>query len=224
MANICSQCGSALSPQQTFCRQCGTLTGSAGSDPTMVLCRPGPDAASPWAQVGTRGDNVTMPEGVRPTGSGTLLPLGQATRPSASNAMPNSTSARLHAHQGDTEPSFEKTRIVGRDAGPKVLRGWLVALAGNEAGKDWRVQPGKNAIGRGPGADIALADDSVSMQHAVLWVDQEGGVTLVDRDSSNGTFVNRQQIFEPKQIEANALIRFGENSVLQWVPFKAASN
>jgi pSer/pThr/pTyr-binding forkhead associated (FHA) protein len=45
-------------------------------------------------------------------------------------------------------------------------------------------------IGRGSGCDVVLADDSVSRRHAELRLEPEGW-TLVDLQSSNGTFVIR---------------------------------
>ena len=55
MPKNCEQCSAPLAPNQTFCRQCGSLTGDSGNDPTVMLCRPRPDASSPWAKVGTVG-------------------------------------------------------------------------------------------------------------------------------------------------------------------------
>lgn len=220
MHNNCKQCGAPLATNQTFCRQCGTLTGVSGSDPTVMLFRPGPDTASPWAQVGTSGDAVSLPIG-RPVQTSTLVAgRSGATTPFVAQQIPitNTNSAPSESATLDGE----KTRVVSRATGPKSLHGWLVALTGNDAGKDWRIQPGKNSIGRSSSVDIALSDDSVSMLHAIIWVDTDSTVTLFDRDSSNGTFVNNRQIFVPTAIEHDALIRFGEHSVLQWVVFTQA--
>lgn len=130
-----------------------------------------------------------------------------------------------HTHPTEADDlDGHKTRIVNRSNGLNSLSGWMVALTGNDSGKDWRIRPGKNTIGRGTSVDIALSDDSVSNLHAVLWIGTDGTATLVDRDSSNGTFINRIQAFVPTTIEHNALIRFGEHSVLQWIVFSPAKH
>ena len=214
MPKNCEQCSAPLAPNQTFCRQCGSLTGDSGNDPTVMLCRPRPDASSPWAKVGTVG-TLGAPNG-RVAQTGTLA-SGNSAVVSPFIAHQQSLT---HSDPAETEIlDGEKTRIVSRANGPKIPHGWLVAVTGTDAGRDWRIQLGKNSIGRGNAVNISLSDDSVSALHALLWVDLDGKVTLVDRDSSNGTFVNKKQVFVPTTLEHDALIRFGERSVLQWVVF-----
>ena len=223
MSKICTQCNAPLATDQTFCRRCGTLTGVSGSDPTvMIMSRPGPNTASPWAQVGsTAGSAVKLPSNRATTQTGKQF-AGRgdvvAATPFTHQQLPIPHAPLVEADDLDGN----RTRIVNRANGVNSLSGWMVALTGNDAGKDWRIRPGKNTIGRGTSVDIGLADDSVSTLHALLWIGTNGTATLVDRDSSNGTFIDQSQVFVPTTIEHGSLIRFGERSVLQWVVFSPA--
>ena len=53
---------------------------------------------------------------------------------------------------------------------------------------------GSNLIGRGSNADLTLTDDGVSRQHAKVSISDEGVVTVLDLDSTNGTFVNGARV------------------------------
>ena len=55
-------------------------------------------------------------------------------------------------------------------------------------------------IGRGPEAGLQLGDPQVSRAHAEVVPDQ-GGAVVIDLDSSNGTFVNGQQLFGPARLD-----------------------
>ena len=56
-------------------------------------------------------------------------------------------------------------------------------------------------IGRGPEAGLQLGDPQVSRAHAEV-VPDRGGAVVSDLGSSNGTFVNGQQLFGPARLEA----------------------
>ena len=220
MTQTCTHCHATLQDKETFCRNCGTLTGVGGADPTLIIRRPSPDASSPWARLGARfasgpgapGNTVTA----APITVGTFV-SHVSTRPESS-PEPHATDYALAPPDGGNDA--ERTRIVRKQQqGLPKLKGWLVAISGPENGESWSIRAGKNSIGRTPGADILLHEDSISSSHAVLWLGDNDTVTLVDRDSSNGTFVDGQQVFQPTTIQDGALIRCGEITNLQWVRF-----
>jgi FHA domain/zinc-ribbon domain len=227
MSQTCTHCHATLQDNETFCRHCGTLTGIAGADPTLIIRRPSPDASSPWAKLGARfasnsgssGNTVTTAAAVTVgTFVSNALPTTQVTPPvqSASSLRASERALPLSDEESDTE----RTRIVRKQQqGLPRLKGWLVAIAGPENGESWTIRAGKNSIGRTLGADILLQEDSVSSSHAVLWLGENDTVTLVDRDSSNGSFVDGRQVFQPTEIPDGALIRCGEITTLQWVRF-----
>jgi pSer/pThr/pTyr-binding forkhead associated (FHA) protein len=63
-------------------------------------------------------------------------------------------------------------------------------------------------IGRGTGADIVVPDESVSRVHASVRVDGQTAV-VEDLDSSNGTFVNGNQINSPCRVTPGDVVLVG---------------
>ena len=51
-------------------------------------------------------------------------------------------------------------------------------------------------IGRSRENDIVVEDHGVSRVHAIVTRDEEGNYRIRDQDSTNGTYVNSQRIFE----------------------------
>src|SRR4051794_3233829 len=83
----------------------------------------------------------------------------------------------------------------------------LEIVEGADAGK--RIQLDRRiVIGRGADADLTLADKQSSERHAI--VTQEGDDTfLEDLGSTNGTFVNSQEVHDRIRIAAGAEILIG---------------
>ncbi len=76
--------------------------------------------------------------------------------------------------------------------------GWaLVVYAGTQLGRVFPVLPGENVIGRSPAVGVTLLDEEISRVHSRLWLEtgRDGDrLTLEDRGSTNGTFVNGQRV------------------------------
>jgi pSer/pThr/pTyr-binding forkhead associated (FHA) protein len=98
---------------------------------------------------------------------------------------------------------------VGQAGGPT---GRLVVT---DAGNATSVRPGEifqpapiMPVGRLPGNALVLDDDYVSSEHALLaW--REGRWWLSDVASTNGTFLNGQQVTHPVQVNWGDLIGIG---------------
>jgi pSer/pThr/pTyr-binding forkhead associated (FHA) protein len=88
----------------------------------------------------------------------------------------------------------------------------LEVVEGPDAGKTARLA-GTLEIGRDPGAGLALHDDQASRRHARVSV-QSGSVVLEDLESSNGTFVNNNELTGPTRIGAGDEVLIGV-SVIQ---------
>jgi pSer/pThr/pTyr-binding forkhead associated (FHA) protein len=71
--------------------------------------------------------------------------------------------------------------------------------------------PGVTTVGRAPDNQIRLNDQQVSSHHAEFRA-EDGGYSLVDRGSTNGTFVNDQRLTSqvPWRLNSGDRIRFGE--------------
>lgn len=82
----------------------------------------------------------------------------------------------------------------GREAGEPVPGGAsFVVLDGFYEGLELAIDRGWLVIGRGRGADVVLAEPTISRAHAAFG--HEGGVFFVqDLGSTNGTFVNGARV------------------------------
>lgn len=66
-------------------------------------------------------------------------------------------------------------------------------------------------IGRSPSATLVLEDPYVSTWHAEL-VNQDGTWILVDKGSTNGSFVDDERVLEPRPLDANVTARIGQTT------------
>jgi len=63
-------------------------------------------------------------------------------------------------------------------------------------------------IGRGKESDLLISNLGLSRSHAVLIRDISGQLRLVDENSTNGTFVNRQRVDGYCLLNENDIIHF----------------
>ena len=80
-------------------------------------------------------------------------------------------------------------------------------------GAAYALDGGPLAIGRSEENDLELRDDEfASASHARVEARQDG-VWIVDRESTNGTYVNGIRLDEPRRLEEGDLIRIGETKL-----------
>jgi pSer/pThr/pTyr-binding forkhead associated (FHA) protein len=103
----------------------------------------------------------------------------------------------------------------------KPIVGFLVSVSRSDEGEYWVLRQGQNTIGSGSNCNILLSESAVSGVHAVLAVHRNPGdnnrlsVGLIDRGSSNGTFVNGNYIgFNPIQCKNLDKIKIGNYELL----------
>ena len=82
------------------------------------------------------------------------------------------------------------------DAGSQAV---LVRETESGSGETTQLSPGTTTLGREADNDIILDEAAVSRKHAEI-VTSEADCHLIDLDSTNGTFVNRQKIGEDKYL------------------------
>jgi VWFA-related protein len=100
-------------------------------------------------------------------------------------------------------PAAGSTRIIER--APKHLA-MLVDKGQPDRKHDLKATTN---IGRAPDNQLVLDEPTVSRHHA--WIKAEGEEFLVfDIGSANGTFVNDEQIEEPRRLENGDVVRFGD--------------
>lgn len=89
--------------------------------------------------------------------------------------------------------------------------GWVVILGGEQKGKDFRLYPGRNVVGTSADCDLVLTDNYLSAKHCAIRYEDEQ-YSLVDLDSTNGTFVNGKKTSKVELID-NDIIRLGKTEL-----------
>jgi hypothetical protein len=89
----------------------------------------------------------------------------------------------------------------------------LIVQTGPQPGQTFVVQEGVNRIGRNPTNEIALADRSVSREHARI-VRSAQGVWIEDLGSTTGTFVNGQQLTASVWLQPGDVVHIGPTVAL----------
>ena len=93
-------------------------------------------------------------------------------------------------------------------------RAALVVVEGPESGNEYEIREGGVTVGRGPGVDIALQDQSMSKVHCAF-EPAEGGVRVRDMGSTNGIAVNGSPV-DAADLKNGDRIEIGTH-VLQFV-------
>ena len=91
----------------------------------------------------------------------------------------------------------------------------LILLHGDLPGQVFRLQPGRQLIGRRPECEIRLRERAVSGIHAEI-IRTPSGVTINDLESTNGTLVNGARIRDAHVLTHGSLLRVG-NCVFKYV-------
>jgi pSer/pThr/pTyr-binding forkhead associated (FHA) protein len=89
----------------------------------------------------------------------------------------------------------------------------LEVVEGPDAGKQIAIDR-PIVIGRDAGSDLVLEDGEVSGQHARITPSPDGTATVEDLESTNGTFVNQNELEGPAHLDAGDELLIGV-SVLQ---------
>jgi pSer/pThr/pTyr-binding forkhead associated (FHA) protein len=94
------------------------------------------------------------------------------------------------------------------------IAGWLLILNGKHKGEDFRLREGKNTVGSEASCEVVLTDDHISTKHANIHVkratETTGSYSVMDLDSTNGTFLNdSQEKIAKEELVDNDTVRFG---------------
>jgi len=105
-------------------------------------------------------------------------------------------------------------RLTGAGAGSRRRAGVppvvaLEVVGGPDSGARAELVPGTYLIGRQEPAHLRLPSETVSAVHAELVVDASGAVTIADRSSRNGTWVNGEEVVDARPLTPEDLVRLG---------------
>jgi EAL domain-containing protein (putative c-di-GMP-specific phosphodiesterase class I) len=98
------------------------------------------------------------------------------------------------------------------DVHVRTKSGWFLAAIGNTQVANSEmiaIDAIPFSVGRKPGCALQLGARTVSGHHADLML-QNGSLVLVDRGSTNGTFVNGQRVTLPTVLSEDTLIQFAD--------------
>jgi pSer/pThr/pTyr-binding forkhead associated (FHA) protein len=104
---------------------------------------------------------------------------------------------------------------------------YLVIKEGYEAGRAYKLREGNTIAGRNPTCQIALPDDvSVSRQHVRFTRQPDGICTVMDLNSTNGTFLDGKRLLPnvPTTLEPGTTLQVGRTTfefVAQYTPSRA---
>jgi diguanylate cyclase (GGDEF)-like protein len=78
--------------------------------------------------------------------------------------------------------------------------------------RDYTLKAGKTTLGRHPGNDIVIIDESASRLHAEIELDVAGNaVSVRDLGSTNGTYVSHERLVESRRLRPGDELRIGQH-------------
>ncbi len=103
--------------------------------------------------------------------------------------------------------------------GPVV--GWLVCLEGPDRGRDFRLHPEKNNIGRSPTMDVILENDnSVSREkHGIVVFDpKKSSFWVLPGEASGLVYLNGDVVYSPSPMNRDDVLEIGQTKLVL-IPF-----
>jgi S-DNA-T family DNA segregation ATPase FtsK/SpoIIIE len=85
----------------------------------------------------------------------------------------------------------------------------LVVVNGLDAGRRFRLEPGTTVVGRAPGCEVVVPDDTLSRRHAALTISSTGDIAVDDLGSHNGTWVAGEPVVAPVPVGPGVPVRLG---------------
>jgi hypothetical protein len=166
----------------------------------------GPGGAPPEADApkGGAGPKVGPMKVRGPAGAADSEPALVAVSGPAGAPRPRSQVMEESGGAGEKTSAIDISSMKGPN---RDLVGWVVALNGTNKGDDYRIYDGKNVLGTSADCDVVITDPYLSAKHCTIR-HENGTYTLIDLDSTNGTFVNQKKVTKMELID-NDTIRFG---------------
>ncbi|MBW2263968.1 MAG: GGDEF domain-containing protein [Deltaproteobacteria bacterium] len=94
-------------------------------------------------------------------------------------------------------------------------KAYLIVIAGNSVGEMYQIRKEEIHIGRDRTSDIIITDVGISRGHARIFHDAGGDLCIEDLKSTNGTFVNGDEVQKRVLIDGDR-IQFGRTTILKF--------
>ncbi|MDR0834569.1 MAG: FHA domain-containing protein [Candidatus Symbiothrix sp.] len=189
--------------------QCPYCSGGATGD---VETKTTTGDASTVSTGGGSSDGKTQVIGNLGTNAPTT-PDGETVGMPRNNAPSSQPSNRtVFITETPVETNDGRVHVVPGVRSTRRLVGWLVTYTLDPMGVDFKLYEGRNIIGHDADCNITVDDNVMSGKHAILLF-RADRYSLTDSQSSNGTFVNDEDIdLEPRYLNDGDVIRMGKTT------------
>lgn len=130
-----------------------------------------------------------------------------------------------YAQNADEEKTVAFSASAGREPQEKEeicspVVGWLVCVKGPERGRDYRLQAGRNFIGRSIDMDVCIREDSAISRenHASIVFDPRSGRHVLLPGESTETKLNGESVGSIHDLKDGDELELGETTMC-FVPF-----
>jgi hypothetical protein len=124
------------------------------------------------------------------------------TRPPAAEGHPVAPHKTMAASRGELD---QRRYVVG----------WLLGLNGKARGEAFPIRMGRNVLGRARDSEVMVQDDQASSHHAdLVYRPEERRYILMDRNSTNGTYVNGREIEPRRDLVSRDVVTIGAHRFL----------
>lgn len=144
---------------------------------------------------------------MRCSSCGADLALGATTCPRCGAALDQTGTISLPTQEEASTAELSGADRSAVDALP-VGSALLIVQRGPQAGSRFLLDRDEVVVGRHPGSDIFLDDVTVSRRHAIFRR-SDGGYSVEDVGSLNGTYVNRDRV-ESHQLSNSDEVQIGK--------------
>ncbi len=90
---------------------------------------------------------------------------------------------------------------------------WLIGIDHVLGDLPYELTCGRHVVGRSRTCDVMIREQSLSRQHARIWLGKQGEVTVEDLHSKNGTFVNEVRVTQ-QPVQPKSFLRLGDIRIL----------
>lgn len=216
---VCRSCGHRNTEEDSVCRNCGQALGrEEGNFPRCSNGHivTGGSRFCPWCGeefgAGGRGateryrpapDSQRFRETVKVTAGGS-----RQTQVISQAPAPDCKRTRVIRPGTDEEGAQGEGSVVGE---PRLV-GFLVSYTLDPHGFFFTLREGRQNIGSGPEVTFRVDDSELSREHAVLLY-RKGRFIFEDRLSSNGSYLNGEEVIGQREIQHGDRLSMGGTSI-----------
>lgn len=156
-------------------------------------------------------------EGAEPSGARPRSGVVPREVPKPTHEPPRSpTAVRIESPAPTPERTVSSAKIdPSQLAARRYVVGWLIGITGSVRGESYPIRIGRNILGRDRKSDIVIHDEQASAHHAdlVFRLDEKRFI-LMDHNSTNGTYVNEEEIEPRRDLQPRDEIRIASQKFL----------